>query len=75
MIQHTQKFRPIEVNAHKFGRRLFFIMYKFDTEHFKPVHFREKNNIFADLQNFKPACQKNGTPQIAKKIESVNRKF
>jgi hypothetical protein len=30
-------------------------MYKFETEHFKPVYLREKNNIFADLQNFKPA--------------------
>ncbi len=56
MIQYLlKKCRHIEVNAPKFGRRFVFIMYKCETEHFKPVYFKGKYNIFADLQNFKPA--------------------
>jgi hypothetical protein len=66
-----KKCRPIGVNAPKFGRRfLFFIMCKFETEHFKPVYFRGKKNIFADLQNFKPV-QKMGPRKLQKRLSPL----
>jgi hypothetical protein len=59
MIQHTQiNFGPLKSMHPNLAADLFdefFTMYKFETKHFKPVYFRGKNNIFGDLQNFKPA--------------------